>query len=82
MLSVVFRGFVRVMRGMQAVCMRDVGMMAGLVMVARLVMLGSFAMMMGGSFMMFGRGLMMVAALMSRLCGHDVLLSVALCRQQ
>jgi hypothetical protein len=62
MLGVMLGRLVGVMRGVQAMGMRDVGVMAGLFMLAALVVLGRFAMMASRALMVLGGGLVVVAA--------------------
>ena len=74
-LSVVFRGFVLVMGRMQSMRMRDVGVMARLLVIACFVMLGRFTMMVRGSLMMLG-GHLVVAATLVAFRAHFALLSL------
>jgi len=72
---VVFRGFVLVMGRMQSMRMRDVGVMARLLVIACFVMLGRFTMMVRGSVMMLGCHLVVAATLVG-LRAHVALLSL------
>jgi hypothetical protein len=69
MLGVLLGRLVRMMRGMQAVGMRHMGVMTGLLMLAALVVLGGFAVMVGRALVMLGRRLVMLAAVVG-LGGH------------
>ena len=69
MLGVVLCGLMSVMGRMQAMRVRDMGVMPSLFVVPGLVMTGSLAMMVGRALVMLGRGLMVVAALV-RLAAH------------
>jgi hypothetical protein len=71
MLGVVLCRFVRMMRGVQAMSVRHMGVVSRLFMVAGFVMLGSLAMMVRGILVVLGRDLMVVAALV-RLCAHVI----------
>jgi hypothetical protein len=62
MLGMVLGGLVAVMRRMQAVGVRQVGVVAGLVVIVVAVVLGGGAMMFGGFLVMLGCGLVMAAA--------------------
>jgi hypothetical protein len=62
MLGVLLCRLVGMMRGMQAVGMRHMGVMTGLFMLAALVVLGRFAVMVGRALMMLRRRLVMLAA--------------------
>jgi hypothetical protein len=62
MLGMVFGGLVAVMRRMQAVGVRQVGVMTGLVVVVVAVVLGGRAMMLGGFLVVLGCCLVMAAA--------------------
>ena len=55
MLGVMLGRFVPMMGSVQSVCVCDVRMMPGLLMIAGVVMLGRFAMVVGGIFVMLGR---------------------------
>jgi hypothetical protein len=66
MFGVVLGGFMSVMGRVQAVRMRDMGVMPGLFVVPGLVVLGSFTMMVGGVLVMLGGGLMVAATLVVR----------------
>jgi hypothetical protein len=61
MLGVLLCGLVAVMGRMQAMCMRDMGMMTCLFMMAGFVVFRSLAMMVRRVLVMLGRGLMMAA---------------------
>jgi hypothetical protein len=69
MLGVMLRGFVSVMGGMQAVGMRDVGVMTGLFMLAALMVSGRFAVMVRRALMVLGGCLVVLAALVG-ICAH------------
>jgi hypothetical protein len=58
--DVVLRSCAGMVVGFQAVTMRDMGMMAGQMMLTFVMMLGGFAMMLGRIFVVFGSGVMMV----------------------
>jgi len=62
MLGMVLRGLMAVMRRVQAVSMRHVGVMTGLVVIVAFVVLRSLAMMLCGLFVMLRRGLVVGAA--------------------
>jgi hypothetical protein len=62
MLGVVLRGFMTMVGRVQAVGVRHMGVMTGLVVITVLVVLRGFAMMLCGLFVMVGRGLVMRAA--------------------
>ena len=62
MLGMVLGGLVAMMRRMQAVGVRQVGVVTGLVVVVLAVMLGGRAMMFGGFLVVLGCGLVMAAA--------------------
>jgi hypothetical protein len=62
MLGMVLGGLVAMMRRVQAVSVRQVGVMTGLVVVVLAVMLGGRAMMFSGFLMVLGCGLVMAAA--------------------
>jgi hypothetical protein len=79
MLGVMFGGLVRVMRGMQAMGMRDVGVMAGLLMLAALVVLGRLAVMVRRALMVLGGGLVVLAAVVS-FRGHWFILLLVICK--
>ena len=65
MLGMVLGGLVAVVRRVQAVGVRQVGVMTRLVMVVLAVVLGGRAMMFGGFLVVLGRGLVMRAAFMA-----------------
>ncbi len=65
--GVMLGGFAGMMIGLQTVAMRDMGMVAGKMMLALVVMLGSLAVVLGGLFVMFGSGLMVLGFVQS---GH------------
>jgi hypothetical protein len=67
--GVVLCGLVAVVGRMQSMRMRDVGVMAGLFMVASFIVIGRFAMMVGGALMVIGGGLVVFATLV-RLRAH------------
>jgi hypothetical protein len=69
MLGVLLGRLVRMMRGMQAVGMRHMGVMTGLLMLAAVIVLGGFAVMVGRALVMLGRRLVMLAAVVG-LGGH------------
>ena len=56
--------FLSVIRGVQMVPVRNVGVMPGLFGIARFIMFGCFTMMPRGLFMMLGRALVMLRAFM------------------
>jgi hypothetical protein len=58
-------GFVGMVAGVQRVSMGDVGVVPGLLVIARVVVFGRFAMMCGGVFVMFGGLQMMFRSVMS-----------------
>ena len=62
--SVMLACFLSVIRGVQMVTVRNVGVMAGLFGITGFVMLGRFTMMVGGKFVMFGCALVMLRAFM------------------
>ena len=62
MLGMVLGGLVAMMRRMQAVGVREVGVVTGLVMVVLAVVPGGRAMMFGGFLVVLGCGLVMAAA--------------------
>jgi len=74
-LSVVFRRLMPVMGRMQSMRVRDMGVMASFLVIARLVVLGRFAMMARRGLMMFGCDFMVTAALVG-LRAHVDLLSL------
>jgi hypothetical protein len=61
-------GFTSMMIGLQTVAMRDMGMVAGEMMLALVVVLGGLAMVLGGLLVMFGSGLMVLGFVQS---GHS-----------
>jgi hypothetical protein len=71
--GVVLCGLVAVVGRMQSMRMRDVGVMAGLFMVASFIVLGRFAMMVGGALVVFRGGLVVLATLV-RLRAHIAVL--------
>ena len=64
-LAVMLGGFIGVMFGLNAMAVRDMGVMAGEVLITAFVVLGGFAMMLGSLFMMIGSGLMMLGFVQS-----------------
>jgi hypothetical protein len=62
---VMLRGFFRMVSGMQMVTMREMGMMAGLLMAPASVVLGRFFVMAGRMFMVLRRFCMMFCALLA-----------------
>ena len=58
-------GFTGMMFGLQTVAMRDMGMMAGQMMLALFLMFGGLAMVFGGLLVVFGSGLMMLGLVQS-----------------
>ena len=56
--------FLGVIRGVQMMAVRNVGMMPGLFVITRFVMFGRFTMMTRGLFMMLGRALVMLRTFM------------------
>jgi hypothetical protein len=64
MLGVLLGGFVGVVRGMQAVRMRHMGVMTGPFVLAAVIVLGRLAVMVRRTLMVLGRGFMMLAAVM------------------
>jgi hypothetical protein len=72
MVGVVLRGLVRVMRRVQAVGVRHMGVMPCLLVITGFVMLGRLAMMMRGILVMLGCDVVMVPALV-RLAAHAAL---------
>jgi hypothetical protein len=62
MLGMVLGGLVAMLRRVQAVGVREVGVVTGLVMVVLAIVLGGRAMMFGGFLVMLGCGLVMAAA--------------------
>jgi len=58
--------FLSMIRGVQMVTVRNVGVMAGLFGITGFVMLGRFTMMVRGKFVMFGCALVMLRAFMFR----------------
>jgi hypothetical protein len=58
--DVVLRGFAGMVVGLQAVTVRDMGVMAGEIMLTLVMMPGGFAMVFGRIFVMFGSGVMMI----------------------
>ncbi len=58
-------GLAGMMVGLEAMAMRNMGMMTGEMMLALFVMLGGFAMMLGGLFVMVGGGLMVIGFVQS-----------------
>jgi hypothetical protein len=65
LVGVVLAGLFGMMRGVQRMAVRDMGMVAGLFMIARLVVPGGFAVMFGGLFVMFGSLTVMLRSWMS-----------------
>jgi hypothetical protein len=65
LLGVMLCGFFCMVRGMQVVTMRDVGMMSGLFVATAGVMLSRFFVMAGCMFMVFRRFCMMFCALLA-----------------
>jgi hypothetical protein len=74
-LGVMLRGLVAVMGRMQFMRMRHVGVMAGLLVIARFVVLGRFTMVVRGSLMMLGCHLVVAATLVG-FRAHVALLSL------
>lgn len=74
MIGVMLRGFVAVMGRMQSMCVRNVSVMPGLLVVAGLVVLRSFAMVTGSVLVMLSGRMMVVAAFVLR---AHVLLSLS-----
>ena len=72
MVGVVLRGFMGMMGGMQAMGMRDVGVVPCLLMLTGLVVLGGLTVMMRRILVMLGCSLVVIAAVM-RLAAHVVL---------
>jgi hypothetical protein len=66
MFGVVLGSLLAVMAGMQAVGVRHMRMVAGLLMIAGLVMLGRLTMMKRRILVVLGRGLVVIAALVCR----------------
>jgi hypothetical protein len=62
MLGVLLGRLMRMVRGMQAMGMRHMGVMTGLLMLAALVVLGGFAVMVGRALVVLGRRLVVLAA--------------------
>jgi hypothetical protein len=65
LVGVMLAGFVGMVSGVDRVSMGDVGVVPGLLVIARLMVFGRFAMMRGGVFMMFGGLQMMFRSVMS-----------------
>jgi hypothetical protein len=63
---VVLARFLGVIRGVQMMAVRNVGMMPGLFVITRFVMFGRFTMMTRGLFVMLGCALVMLRAFMFR----------------
>lgn len=78
LIGVVLSGFFGMMGSVQSMSMSDVGMMAGLFVIARLVVCGCFAVMFRCLLMMFRGLLVMLCSLMS----HDVVPPFALGENQ
>jgi hypothetical protein len=76
MFGVVLCGVVRGGRRVQSVCMREVGVMAALLVIAAVVMLGRLAMMVRRLGVMVGGGLVMI--LMRLGSAHGVVLLIRL----
>jgi hypothetical protein len=62
MLGVLLGRLMRMVRGMEAMGMRHMSVMTGLLVLAAIIMLGGFAVMVGRALMMLGRRLVMLAA--------------------
>jgi hypothetical protein len=77
---VVFRGLLTMMRRVQSVRMRHMGVMARLLVITLLVVFGCLAVMMRRALVMLGCGLV-VAATFVRLRAHVALPSLQYCRQ-
>lgn len=65
LVGVMLAGFVGMVAGVQCMSVGDVGVVPGLLVIARLVVLGRFAMMRGGVFVMFSGLQMMFRSVMS-----------------
>jgi len=64
MLGMLLGGLMGVVRGMQAVGMRDMSVMAGLFVLAALIVLGGLAVMVRRTLMVLGRRFVVLAAMM------------------
>lgn len=65
LVSVVLPGFAGMISRVQRMSVRDMGVMPGLLMIARLMVFGGFAVMFGRLFVMLGGLMMMLCSLVS-----------------
>lgn len=72
MIRVVLRSLVGMVRGVDAVSMREMRVVPRFVVVVRVIVFGGLSMVMGGFFMMLCRRVMVIGAVML-LCAHVVL---------